>query len=79
MNSRRLIALTTDRKSGKYSSSGPCIAAIAFRSCPLWAIHVIHAIPPCPVRPKSGHSANVRVYEYVPYCNGENSAGRKMS
>src|SRR5215470_3632963 len=27
--------------------------------------HVI-AIPACPVRPKSGHSANARVYEYTP-------------
>src|SRR5215468_10133796 len=28
---------------------------------------VIPAIPACPVRPKSGHSANARVYEYAPY------------
>jgi hypothetical protein len=26
-------------------------------------IHVIPAIPECPVRPKSGHSANARVYD----------------
>src|SRR5262245_11120719 len=30
---------------------------------PLW----VTSIPPsCPVRPKSGHSANARVYEYTP-------------
>ena len=29
-------------------------------------IHVIPAIPACPVRPKSGRSANARVYEYTP-------------
>jgi len=28
--------------------------------------HVIPAIPACPVRPKSGHSANSRVYKYTP-------------
>src|SRR5262249_32460236 len=33
-------------------------------------IHVIPAIPACPVRPKTGHSANVLVYEYTPFCNG---------
>ncbi len=32
----------------------------------LWVIHVISAIPACPVRPKSGHSAIARVYEYTP-------------
>jgi hypothetical protein len=26
--------------------------------------------PACPVRPKSGHSANARVYKYAPFCNG---------
>jgi len=31
----------------------------------LWVIHVIPAIPACPVHPKSGHSANARVYEYT--------------
>ena len=30
-----------------------------------WVIHIIPVIPACPVRPKSGHSANVRVYEYA--------------
>src|SRR5262249_41222065 len=29
---------------------------------PTWVIHVIPAIPVCPVRPKSGHSANARVF-----------------
>jgi hypothetical protein len=29
-------------------------------------IHVIPAIPACPVRPKSGHSANARVYARSP-------------
>src|SRR5215510_1154691 len=29
-------------------------------------IHVITAIPACPVRPKGGHSANARAYEYMP-------------
>src|SRR5262245_2373620 len=33
----------------------------------LGVIHVIPAIPACPVRPKSGHSANARVYECTPY------------
>jgi hypothetical protein len=32
----------------------------------IWVIHVISAIPACPVRPKSGHSAIARVYEYTP-------------
>src|SRR5262249_13402937 len=50
MNSRRLIALTTDRKSGKYSSSGPCIAATAFRSCPLRVRSGRHGSPNrCPL------------------------------
>jgi hypothetical protein len=35
--------------------------------CPQWVIHVIPAIPACPVHPKSGHSANLRVYEYTAY------------
>src|SRR5262249_13864178 len=30
--------------------------------CPFRVIHVIPAIPACPARPKSGHSANARVY-----------------
>src|SRR5215475_10544903 len=29
--------------------------------------HVIPAIPACPIRSKSGHSANAHVYEYAPY------------
>jgi len=33
---------------------------------PDWVIHDIPAISACPVRPKSGHSANARVYEYTP-------------
>src|SRR6266851_9008912 len=33
--------------------------------CRLGVIHVISAIPACPVRPKSGRSANARVYEYT--------------
>jgi len=32
--------------------------------CLSWVIHVIPAIAACPVRPKSGHSADARVYEY---------------
>src|SRR5262245_40031786 len=36
--------------------------------------HVIPAIPACPVRPKSGHSAKARVYEYVPYGAAENKS-----
>jgi uncharacterized protein with beta-barrel porin domain len=35
-----------------------------FRS--VWVSHVISAIPACPVRPKSGHSAIARVYECRP-------------
>ena len=34
------------------------------RRCP---ILVIRAVPACPVRPKSGHSAVARVYGYTPY------------
>ena len=38
-----------------------------FRGCMSFytarVIHVIPAIPACPVRPKSGHLANARVYE----------------
>src|SRR5258707_2720575 len=34
-------------------------------SCPSWVIRVIPAIPACPVRPKSGRSANARGYEYT--------------
>jgi hypothetical protein len=30
---------------------------------PRWVIHVIPAIPACPV--KSGHTANARAYEYT--------------
>src|SRR6516164_10508462 len=33
---------------------------------PRWVIRVVPAIPACPARPKSGHSANARVYEYTP-------------
>src|SRR5262249_11446159 len=33
--------------------------------CRVWVIHVIPAIAACPVRPKSGHSANARVYEHA--------------
>ena len=40
-----------------------------FRGCMSFytarVIHVIPAIPACPVRPKSGHSVNARVYEYT--------------
>src|SRR5262245_12908148 len=45
----------------------PCwrIVFSTFRGCMSFytarVIHVIPAIPPCPVRPKSGHSANARV------------------
>ena len=35
------------------------------RPCLRWVIHVIPAIPTCPVRSKSGHSTNARVYEYT--------------
>ena len=37
-------------------------------------IHVIPAIPACPVHPKSGHSAKARVYEYAPYGAAENKS-----
>jgi hypothetical protein len=40
--------------------------------CPLRVIHVIPAISACPVRPKSGHSSNARVYEYTAYGAAEN-------
>jgi len=35
--------------------------------CLSWVIHVIPAMPACPVRPKSGHSADARVYEGTAY------------
>src|SRR5262249_25571285 len=41
-----------------------CSARFLLSRCPLWVIHVIPAIAACPVRPKSGHSAKARVYEY---------------
>jgi hypothetical protein len=50
----------------------PCwrIVFSTFRGCMSFytarVIHVIPAIPACPVRPKNGHSANARVYEYTP-------------
>ena len=37
-------------------------------------IHVIPTIPACPVRPKSGHSTNARVYEYALYGAAENKS-----
>jgi hypothetical protein len=37
-------------------------------------IHVIPAIPTSPVRPKSGHSANARVYECKAYGAAENKS-----
>jgi len=37
-------------------------------------IHVFPAIPACPARPKSGHSANARVYEYAAYDAAENKS-----
>ena len=37
----------------------------------LRVIHVIPAIPACPVRPKSGHSAKARVYE----CTAQKKSG----
>jgi hypothetical protein len=40
----------------------------------LWVIHVIPAILVCPVRPKSGHSANARVYECTAYGAAENKS-----
>jgi hypothetical protein len=42
-----------------------CITAKITGPCRLRVIHVIPAIPACPVRPKSRHSANARVYEYT--------------
>jgi len=40
----------------------------------LRVIHVIPATPACPVRPKSGHSANARVYEYTANGAAENKS-----
>jgi|SRR5262245_14611889 len=42
--------------------------------CPVGVIHVIPPIPVCPVRPKSGRSANARVYEDT----GLASAGKQL-
>src|SRR5262249_19789062 len=41
---------------------------------PVRVFHVIPAVPACPVRPKSGHSANARVCEYSPYGAAENKS-----
>jgi hypothetical protein len=41
---------------------------------PLWVIHVIPAILARPVRPKSGHWANARVYEGTAYGTAENKS-----
>src|SRR6516165_4005678 len=48
------------------AAAARCTAGFQSCLCPLWVIHVIPAIPACPVRPKSGHSPNARVYEYTP-------------
>src|SRR5215467_3250343 len=44
-----------------------CNAGFQSCLCPVWVIRVIPAIAACPVRPKSGHSATARVYEYAHY------------
>jgi hypothetical protein len=44
------------------------------REGPLGIIHVIPAIAACLVRPKSGRSANVRVYAYTAYGASENKS-----
>jgi len=41
-------------------SGGSLSARGRLTNVPLWVIRVIPAIPACPVRPKSGHSANAR-------------------
>ena len=54
--------------------AGDCCSAGYYPGlCRLGVIHVIPAIPACPVRPKSGHSANARVYKYTPYEGGPHS------
>src|SRR5262245_61677548 len=44
-----------------------CAAGFQFGLCRLRVIHVIPAIPTSPVRPKSGHPADARVYEGTAY------------
>jgi hypothetical protein len=57
---------TPERRAVSESAWGPlCITANLLADWPLRVIHVISAIPACPVRPKSRHSANARVYEYT--------------
>jgi len=36
------------------------------RNTPAAIVDKLTAIPACPVRPKGGHSANARAYEYMP-------------
>ena len=43
-----------------------CITAKLAQQWQIRVIHVISAILACPVRPKSGRSANARVYKYTP-------------
>jgi hypothetical protein len=45
--------------------------------CPSRVIHDIPAIPACPVRPKSGHSANDRVARHQ-RCNENDESSKKL-
>jgi|AmaraimetFIIA100_FD_contig_121_84425_length_1033_multi_6_in_0_out_0_2 lysophospholipid acyltransferase (LPLAT)-like uncharacterized protein len=55
------------RAARPHKASDQCgITAFWHTRLPLRVIHVIPAIPACPVRTKSGHSADARAYEYAP-------------
>jgi len=51
-----------------------CITAKLAQQWQIRVNRVIPAIAACPVRPKSGHSAYARVYEYSPYGAAENKS-----
>src|SRR5262249_57035145 len=51
-------------------STSLVLTTMVVRPPTLGVIHVIPAIPACPVRPKSGHSANACVYEDTPLAPG---------
>ena len=52
----------------------PCAAAKSGGRLPTWVIHVIPAISACPVRLKSGHFGQCRVYEYTAHGVAENKS-----
>src|SRR5262249_55589078 len=53
-----------------------CITAKSIVERQRWVIHVIPTIPTCPVRSKSRHSTNARVYEYLEQVSKTGPGGR---